>query len=288
MKRFKRVYIEITNICNYNCDFCPSNRRELVQMSVDNFEIILRKMSPYTDFIYLHVKGEPLLHEHLQEILDLAYRYNMKVNIVTNGSLLKEKEDILVNAKSLRQLNISVHSVRHNKTKNIVQEDYLNSIVEVANNINKEIGSYISYRLWDLKDTRNVDEYEKVFNFFEKKYGIENIKNIITKKRYVELEENIFLNIDTIFIWPSMNNDIFSIEGSCYGLIDQIAILVDGSIVPCCLDQEGDILLGNIFKDDIGEVLQSKQVLDIIQGFRKNKLINPLCQRCGFRENKRS
>ena len=283
-KRFKKIYIEITNICNLNCEFCIKSNREKRQMSVSEFEMVMEKIQGYTDYIYLHIKGEPLIHKDFEQLLDIAHKYNMHVNLTTNGVLLKEKQDILAKSKALRQINISLHSLNQNKDFPIDTNEYLYNVTSAVDNIRKENDVYVSYRIWDINKQNITDD--KIITYLSKKYSIdvyENLKNL----KSITLDKNIFLNVDTTFKWPSLNENIVSQTGSCYGLIDQIGILVDGTVVPCCLDQEGDINLGNIYTYSLEEILNAKRIENILDGFKNNKLIEPLCQRCGFRVNKR-
>ena len=108
MKRFKRVYIEITNVCNLSCNFCPKTMRKAHSMDVDSFKKILDQVKPYTDYLYLHLKGEPLLHPNLPEFLDLCAEREFKVNITTNGTLLRKMKDKIIKKPSIRQINISL------------------------------------------------------------------------------------------------------------------------------------------------------------------------------------
>ena len=114
-KRFKKIYIEITNSCNLKCSFCPEGKRIKEFISVENFEIIINQIKPYTNLIALHVKGEPLLHPKLKEILDICEKENILVNITTNATLLEKNKDILISSKAVRQLNLSLHSITKNE-----------------------------------------------------------------------------------------------------------------------------------------------------------------------------
>lgn len=284
-KRFKRIYIEITNVCNMNCKFCSKDERKKQSMTLEQIDKIFQKISCYTDYIYLHVKGEPLIHEDIGAILDLAKEYNLKVILTTNGTLLLQKVGAIRNKQALRQVNISVHSFEQNDIKNI---SYLENIIEAVNMIvDSRLDTYISYRLWNLDDIHDVDKNKEALLKIGKSYGIKNILEIATKNSSIKLDENIFINLDTIFRWPSIENNIISYEGSCLGLIDQISILVDGTVVPCCLDSLGENNLGNIFKEDIETILEKEATKAIIDGFKNNKLICDLCRRCEFRINKR-
>ena len=108
-KRFSKIYVEITNNCNLNCSFCSKDNLPKKEMSVDEFRIVIDKIKDYTDNIYLHVKGEPLLHSHLDEILTICDNIGINVRITTNGTLLSKKKDILLK-HNIKQINVSLHS----------------------------------------------------------------------------------------------------------------------------------------------------------------------------------
>ena len=63
--KFKKVYIEICNGCNLNCDCCIKNSRQVKYIKRDEYEYIINKIAGYTKEIYLHVLGEPLMHKDI-------------------------------------------------------------------------------------------------------------------------------------------------------------------------------------------------------------------------------
>lgn len=280
MKRFDKIYIEITNICNLKCKFCKENNREKEFMKLEDFKTIISKIKDYTNLIALHVKGEPLLHPKLKEILDGCHENNILVNITTNATLLEEKLELLAYSKAVRQLNLSIHAINQNNLDiNENMNSVLNSISKIKK-INKSL--IISYRLWNIKDLDSNDENAMMLNILGKKYNIEKIIERSRKEKFIKLSENIFLNQDIEFEWPDLNKEVISNKGKCYGLKKQLGILVNGDVVPCCLDQNGDILLGNILNEDIKDILESKKSRNIINEFNNGNLIEELCQRCGF------
>lgn len=262
---YKKIYVEITNACNLSCDFCIKNQRELKFMSEKEFKIILEKLKNHTKYLYFHVLGEPLMHPKINEFINLA-SLSYKVNITTNGYLIEK----IKNNKNIRQLNISLHS--YNSKYNINLDDYLNHIFEVVDTLEN---TFISYRLWG--NSSNVD---KVLNKLNEKYNTSLSKNSLKKNN--KLKDNIYLNKEEEFIWPSMNNNYYNENGKCYGLIDHIGVLVDGTIIPCCLDTLGIINLGNIFKDDISSLKENKLCNEMIRGFKNNKKVHELCKKCKF------
>ena len=268
-KRFKKIYIEITNNCNLNCSFCSEIKKPKKEMTTREFEIIISKIKDYTDYIYLHIKGEPLLHSKLDELLTICDNNKIYVNITTNGTLLKERKNILLKHKSVRQINISLHSENN---KNNYFDDVFNTCDELSKNI------YINYRLWTLTDSKLNKESTIIVDKIKKHYNIST--EIVSNYK---IDNNIFIDFNNIFVWPDESLGL-NINAKCYGLINQLGILVDGTVVPCCLDSNGIINLGNIFIEDLDEILNTSFVKDIIKGFKENKSNCKLCKNCNFRE----
>lgn len=278
-KRFLKIYIEITNICNLKCSFCSISKREHKYMSVEEFEEICKKIHEYTNIIALHVKGEPLLSPNLEKILIICEKYNLKANITTNATLIDKKIDNILKSKAIRQINFSLHSAEQN---GIDQKEYLEKVLKSADEIHNKTNIIISYRLWNLENLEKNSINSNILMMIGEHYNILDILEKAKKKDYLECDKNIFLNQDLEFEWPDINRDKISETGKCYGLRNQIAILANGDVVPCCLDSEANILLGNIFKNSLEEILNSDRSQNIINGFQKGQLIENLCQRCGY------
>ena len=260
--KFKKIYIEITNICNLNCSFCSKDKRIKKSISTKQFENILKKINKYTDYIYLHVKGEPLLHNNLKELLDLAYKYNKQVNITTNGVFLKEKTDILKH-KAVRQINISLHS-ENNK------ENYLDDIYKEIDELKDKI---IVLRYWTLKNNES-DIIKEVFSH----YDLED-----NNKSHIKIRKDLYLDKAEEFIWPSLDNDYYDDTGYCYALKDHIGILVEGTVIPCCLDGEGIINLGNIYENSLEDIINSDRFINMKNNFSNRKACEELCKKYIFK-----
>ena len=279
-KRFSKIYVEITNMCNLKCEFCLETNREKKLMKIEEFAEVINKIKTYTDLILLHVKGEPLLHENLKEILDICYENNIKVNITTNTTLLNKNIDVLSNSLALRQLNLSMHDLEQNK---LDEEKRILDVINVVKKIKeKNKGLIVSYRLWNMSEIGENGRNLIFLKLIEKEYGIKEILNKCKNNNFLELDNDVFLNQDIEFEWPSMKNQIVSCKGKCYGLKNQIAILVNGDVVPCCLDTDGDIVLGNIFKNTLEQILEGNRAKRIIEGFNNSQLVEELCKRCNF------
>ena len=283
-KRFKKIYVEITNSCNLKCSFCPENKREKLFMRLNEFENIIKQIKDYTNLIALHVKGEPLLHPDLEKILKICEENDILVIITANATLLEKNVDMLIASKAVRQLNLSLHSINKNENTDIYNfEQYIQSVFNATRKILKESKIIISYRLWNLENIEENSENYRILKELENEFKINDLVNVAKKESFVKLAENAFLNQDLEFVWPSMDSNVISECGTCWGLRNQVAILVNGDVVPCCLDENGEINLGNIYKSTFEEILDTNLAKKLIKGFEENKIIHNLCKRCGFR-----
>lgn len=266
MRKFKKIYLEITNICNLSCSFCPATKRKLASMSVNEFEEIATKLRDFGDYIYLHVKGEPLLHKNLEQILDICDILNFKVCITTNGTLIKQKEEILLSHKCVHKVHISLHSFEANQV-NLSLEDYILSIV----NFIKKAKCIIVLRLWNDGTAQKLNSVI-----------IGKLKESFEFISELKVKENVYIENGEKFDWADLEKEQTSETGFCYALRNQVAVLVDGTVVPCCLDNNGDINLGNIHKESLEEILQSERATKLYNGFSNRKLSEKLCKNCGF------
>ncbi len=271
MKRFEKIHVEISNICNLNCYFCPGTTREPRRMTFQEFQIVLNKIKPYPDFIYFHLLGEPLCHPELESFLALAEEMKFLVIIITNGTLLSKKQDILLKSKSHYKTVISLHSFEANDN-NIPFEKYLEDCCSYAKLAeNKKI---VALRLWNNggKDSLN----DKILNTIESYFP----KPWVEDRLGVRIGKKVFIQYGDKFDWPSLESDDTNEKIFCYGLRDQMGILADGTVVPCCLDNNGTINLGNIFEKDLEEIINSERAQNIYNGFSNRNACEELCKRC--------
>ncbi|MDD3322133.1 MAG: radical SAM protein [Paludibacter sp.] len=277
--RFKKIYIEITNCCNFNCSFCFKTARKRKFMSLDEFQIIVDKIRPFTNYIYLHVLGEPLLHPQFEEILTIAKKADLNVNITTNGGLIEKQKETLLK-HSIRQVNISLHDAEENiKPEN--WENYLNSILDFSVLVAEK--TYISLRLWNSsnKDSEIFNDVclSKIASTFN--LNNEYLSSEI-KGNGLKLSDHIFLQRAPRFDWPDEKNQSSETKKTCYALRDHIAILADGQVVPCCLDADANLKLGDIFTEELGDILEKERSRAIKKGFQEGKAVEPFCSSCGF------
>ena len=271
--RFRKVYLEISNICNLSCRFCPGTKRPKKAMAEEEFTVLLPKIRPYTDYLYFHLMGEPLLHKNLPRFLELAGDHGFKVILTTNGTLLKKKQEILLASPALHKINISLHAFEANDLA-VPFEEYLSDCFAFGKASDGK--KLVVYRLWNnggenVQNQQILDAMRRYFpgNWVQERHGIR-----IADRTYLEYGDK--------FDWP----DLTAAEGDsrvfCYGLRDQLGILCDGTVVPCCLDHEGDLSLGNLLTQDMEEILHSPRAKAIYKGFSNREAAEELCRKCGY------
>lgn len=288
MKKFKKVYIEITNVCNLSCDFCPQTMRKPEFMTVETFRMISDQIKPYTDYIYFHVKGEPLLHPDIDQILDICHEQGFRVNITTNGTRINQMKNKLYGKPALRQINFSLHSFDGNEALGD-KTDYIDNIISFTREATLSGDLLISYRLWNLDENNEINQERKknsqLLETIEKEFKLPyKIQEKVIPGRGIKIADQIYLNQDHQFQWPDLKEIEDDGKGFCYGLRNQIAILVDGTVVPCCLDGEGVINLGNIKITHFSEIIEDKRATNIIDGFSRREAVEELCRKCGYRK----
>lgn len=273
MKRFRKVYLEISNLCNLNCAFCPGTKRLPHAMTEAEFSGLLPKLAPYTDYLYFHLMGEPLCHPKLERFLDLANTFGYRVILTTNGTLLPRQQDMLLAAPALHKLNISLHAFEANDLA-VPFDDYLAGCFTFGKAAEGE--KIVVYRLWNQggADEKNTEILAAMERFFPRPWTEE--------RRGIRIGEKVFLEYGDKFDWPDLSAEDGGDRVFCYGLRDQIGVLCDGTVVPCCLDHEGDLALGNLHVQTLEEILESPRAKAILDGFRNKKAAEELCRKCGY------
>ena len=269
---YSRVYVEITNICNRNCSFCPGTVRPLRRMTMEEFEVVAQKLRGVTGYLYYHLMGEPLTHPLLPEFIRRAGELGFKSIITTNGTLLPQRGEELI-AAGVHKVNVSVHSFEQGSEEDYLA--YLDGCMDFAQRAS-DAGVLVVFRLWNQGHDggRNVDIVARMQRRFPEPWRWDNRGGHIKKGFHLEYGER--------FHWPDMEAEDLGEQVFCYGLKDHFAVLCDGRVVPCCLDREGEITLGNLFHQQVEEILQHPRACAMRKGFSGRKASEELCRRCGY------
>lgn len=270
MERIDRCYIEITNVCNLNCDFCPKHNRKARRLSMEEFELLTDKLRDRVTFLYFHLMGEPMLHPMLPQFVRIARTKGFHTVLTSNGTMLTQAMDLLESLP--HKVQLSLHS--HESNGHGCLEDYIDHVMDFAIRAGRQ-GTCVVLRLWNQggKEQENED--------------ILRLLQLHIPTPWKERPDgyrmcpNIYLEYDRKFQWPdiSMNNNSNE-EVFCKALLKQIGVLADGSLVPCCLDHNGDVILGNLLEQSLDEILSSPRAQRMLDGFMHHHATEPLCQTC--------
>ena len=269
---YKKVYVEITNICNMNCSFCHGHKRQPRRMNYQEFCHILDQLSDQTKYIYYHLMGEPLTHPEIGTFMKTAKERGFHSILTTNGTLLDKRGEELIEA-GVHKVNLSIHSFEGQDEDAF--EKYMNKVVNFADAASKA-GIIIVFRLWN----RGCDggRNDIILSYLQDRFQEAWIEN----NRGIRIRDKIYLEWGDRFEWPDKEACDYGDKVFCYGLRDHFGILCDGTLVPCCLDSDGVIPLGNVFQEEIKDILSTERATAIVKGFDRRVAVEELCRRCGY------
>lgn len=238
-------------------------------LSENEFWHIARSLVGVTEYLYLHVMGEPTAHPLINRFIEIANSLGFKVAITTNGTLLSRVGEKLISS-GVYKVNISLHSLEGEDN-----EAYLESVCDFADRASSA-GVLTVLRLWNGGEKNSENDtllaYLKGRLPGEWKFG----------QRGARIRHRLHLEYGERFEWPDAGREVISDEVFCYGLSDHFGVLSDGRVIPCCLDSEGVITLGNVFSTPINEILNSERAMKIFEGFKQRCGVEELCKRCGY------
>ena len=271
----EKIYLEITNVCNLDCSFCHKTTRAKKLITEEEFNILIGKIEGKSRYLFFHLMGEPTLHPLLPHFIEIARGKGFLPAITTNGSLLCKCGEAILAARPYK-VSISLHAPEANAA--FSAEGYLESCASFAKAA-AEQGTYVALRLWNLGSGA---DNSAVLAFLKKAFPDE--WRDIRGGQSQRLAAHVFLEWGERFDWPdpSAPESAPNAEAFCYGLRDQIGVLVDGTVVPCCLDADANIPLGNLFSEELDAILTSPRAKAIYDGFSCRRAVEPLCRKCGY------
>ncbi len=139
---FRRLAIEVTTRCNLNCIWCY--RRDPIFKSILNKDLSIEKLRAFIGntkgkfrIIHLGGLGEPTLHHHLLEIIELAKILSEKIKITTNGTLLTKRLIDEMIERGLTHIEISIDAFTEEKNREF-RGSNLKDLIEIVNYISNE------------------------------------------------------------------------------------------------------------------------------------------------------
>lgn len=284
--KFYRIYIELTNVCGLRCSFCPTKNLPNTTMSLEFFDSVVKQSKHYTNEIACHVVGDPLTLSNLNEYLDIIHKYKMKALLTTSGYFMKKHNHETLFHPAVKQINISLNAFNKNDTT-ISFEQYMNPIINLCHEkVKQKKELFINLRMWNLDEVMSEKNFNsELFMLLEKSFDVNLDLNKLNpkEKKNIRLDYKLLLHFDNYFEWPSLQNRVYG-HGTCQGLSSHIGVLANGDVVPCCLDSEAIVNLGNIEEKSLKEILEGKRSVDMRQGFKDGVCSEELCLKCSYKE----
>jgi radical SAM protein with 4Fe4S-binding SPASM domain len=278
--------MELTNVCGLSCSFCPTKVLPSKEMDLSFFESVIVQAKAYTSEIACHVVGDPLTQSNLHDYLDIIHKHGLKAMLTTSGYFLKKHSYDTLFHPCVKQVNISLNSFNRNDTS-LTFEQYISPVFALCNaKLEREEELFINLRVWNLDEMMSERTFnETLFGKLSSTFDVDLNLDSIYKERpkSIRLASKILVHFDNYFEWPSLKNKIYG-DGTCQGLQSHVAILASGTVVPCCLDCDGVIELGNLHTESLDSILSSKRARAMIDGFKVGKATEELCQKCSYKE----
>jgi radical SAM protein with 4Fe4S-binding SPASM domain len=284
--KFYRIYIELTNVCGLRCSFCPTKALPNTTMDLEFFETVVQEAKGYTREVACHVVGDPLTLPNLDKYLDIIHKYNMKAMLTTSGYFMKKHSFKTLFHPAVKQINISLNAFNKNDTS-ISFEQYMKPILNLCHEkVKQEKELFINLRMWNLDEVMSEESFnQELFDVLEKEFKVElDLKNLNPKeKKSIRLDNKVLLHFDNYFEWPSLKNQNYG-HGTCQGLDSHIGILANGDVIPCCLDNDAVMKLGNVKENSLKDIVYGKRATDMRDGFKVGYCSEEMCLKCSYKD----
>ena len=283
--KFYRIYIELTNVCGLRCSFCPTKELPNTTMDLAFFESVVKEAKGFTKEIACHVVGDPLTLPNLEQYLDIIHKYKMKAMLTTSGYFMKKHSHETLFHPAVKQINVSLNAFNKNDTS-ISFEQYMKPILNLCHEkVKQEKELFINLRMWNLDEVMSEERFNtELFDVLEKEFSVTlELNNLDPKeKKSIRLDNKVLLHFDNYFEWPSLKNKNYG-HGTCQGLDSHIGILANGDVIPCCLDNDAVMKLGNVKEQSLKEIVYGTRSTDMRDGFKVGHCSEEMCLRCSYK-----
>ena len=222
------------------------------------FEKILSEIRGRVRIVSLHVLGDPLCVANLHEYINIAKQYNINLDIVSSGVYLQREKFEILCSENIHQISFSLDSVYDkNNEKSLLKkyeksnihearEQYFNMIYDFYSYLRaKNNNTFVNLRIFGNHDYSHILEVYKDYE-------------LDSKKRRIRLDYRFFLRFGKKFSWNNKGQIHRNSKPYCHASITQLSILSNGIVVPCCIDCDATMRLGDLQNQSFKEILDSK------------------------------
>lgn len=313
----QRLHIELTNSCNFSCEFCPDARMRRPRGSMD-FSVLKKILDEaardnLASTVFFHVMGEPLLYPRFKEALEYSRAKGINVCVTTNGSLLTEESVEEIAGAGAKSMILSLQtpdeeSFRHRGARGIGFIEYSERVRNIARKVMKDGGmdlricflsSPLRRLIFPVMPDISIADTTKTLKGHLLRWAEYILKGSEYEGNLREVRKSLWLvssfKNNSVPIGPGVTFDtrimgdwaVHSIEdgvkariGYCPAIQENFGILWNGDVVFCCVDYEGKTSVGNVVEKSLAECLASPHMQKAIRGFNRLRILHPHCQRC--------
>lgn len=278
------VRIEPTNMCNYNCVMCPRDKhtRKHGVMDMGLYKRVIDEVVPMgAKQITLVNFGEPFIDYSLADKIHYANQKGLRTYTVTNGSLMHKKDTsefardkniskIEAAAQAgLTELRLSFYGTTKERYENIMRGGNFETVVEnlkLLKRIRDKCGNpQVSVYFLQMDKCKGLSREAKDFIQYTKPFA------------------------DFVEIWRPHNfgdgrsfRDVSSKVKTTCGrpMLGPLHVNWDGIVMPCCFDYNAEVVLGDVTKNSIEEIIDGKPWNDLIEMHKSGNFRDSFCGAC--------
>ena len=284
------IFIDPSDKCNFKCKFCPTGNIELMKntngrnfgaMDFNLYKKIINDLEEFegkVKVIRLYKDGEPLLNKDFPNMISYAKKSPKvdRVDTTTNASLLNKDLSLKIIEAGLDRINISIEGMN--------SEQYLD-FSKIKLDFNKLVEN-IAFLYENKKQCEVIIKINGDILTEEQKQDFYNI--------FGEIADGV--NIESVMsCWPEFELDGINVnmERGIYGqeikevivcpyVFYSMSINSTGLASACYLDWERKLIIGDVNKETVKDIWNSKDMNDLRKLFlRKERKSHPICKDCG-------
>ena len=271
--------IELTNYCNLRCTMCPRRfmKRHVGFMDFELFKNIIDQVKDYNDYVWLAEFGESLFHPKFETFIKYCANNGVKTYLSTNATALNEKNSLEILNSGLDKIYLCLDGT----TKETYEKLRINGQFEKTKNnifnflkLKKKLHRSKPYSVVQII---KMDETEKEIEDFKKQW--DGLADEVWAREFCTWADQI----KDIKKMSREENKYFPFRKKrypCSLLWRKIVVSWNGDVVPCCLDFDGKIVLGNAKRENLEDIWNSKKMVELRKKQIDGDYNNPLCKKC--------
>jgi radical SAM protein with 4Fe4S-binding SPASM domain len=273
----QEIIIEVTNRCNLRCPMCIRTHLEALEtkdLSLEEFNILLNRITNKTERIFLAGLGEPLLNPEIVAIIHKCSERGLRTTIHTNATLLSAELSCALLSAGLSSISISFDGATEETYEyyrcgadfNKVKQNILNFL-----EIKRALRTKVLVEIQMVIFKRNLKE----INLFFDMWSIRGVDFIRIKNDHMRVSDESGIE---------ENNLIFKKKSGCCAILwrGPATIDVDGMVYPCCMNSRDNLILGNIFSENMENLWCSDLANKLRNDFVKKRAKLATCRQCNI------